>query len=216
MLLELIQSIPFSFAALFPVVNPIGSSVIFLSVVKNASPQEIRQLALTITIYTAIMLVTVLCLGSWILRIFGITIPVVLIAGGLVLAFIGWQLLNEPAAAVKEGEGIEQTAQVESLAFFPLTMPITAGPGCIAVAIALGAHSMSHAWEITIWNLIGSAIGIALVSLTVFFCYRYTYIITSKLGKPGTQVIMRLAAFINLCIGLQLMMHGFQQLIMPR
>lgn len=91
-------------------------------------------------------------------------------------------------------------------------MPVTAGPGCIAVAIALGAHSLTGELNSTLINQLANSIGILLVSLTVFICYRYTYLVTHKLGAAGTQVITRLAAFINLCIGLQLIVHGMKLL----
>jgi multiple antibiotic resistance protein len=212
-MLELLQAIPFAFGALFPVVNPIGSAIIFLSLTNGSSRRELNSLAVKISFYITIMLVTVLFFGSWLLRIFGISIPIVLIGGGLVLAYIGWQLLNKPA--VPDEKLVATTnldKDVDSMAFYPLSMPVTAGPGCIAVAIALGAHSYTHDLQTTTLIMIGNALGIIMVGLTVLFCYWYAFAITSKLGSKGTQVIIRLAAFINLCIGLQLMWHGIQLL----
>lgn len=216
-MLELIQAIPFAFGALFPVVNPIGSSVIFLSMVQGSSHQEIKHLAFRVALYTAILLTTVLVVGSWILRLFGITIPIVLIGGGLVLAYIGWQLLNQPeASSTQTINPADRDTNVARMAFYPLTMPVTSGPGCIAVAMALGAHSIASGtadWQASALGLAGDAIGITLVACLVLFCYRYADAITTKLGASGTQVIMRLAAFINLCIGLELMWHGTKLLI---
>ena len=214
MLLEVMQAIPFSFAALFPVVNPIGSSVIVMSIAEGATAADLKTLAFKIAIFSSILLTTVLISGSWILRLFGITIPVVLIGGGLVLAYIGWQLLNQPdASPTANTDTSPSTDKVLSMAFYPLTMPVTAGPGCIAVAIALGAHSLTGDLESSAYSLLGDAIGISLVGLAIFICYRYSYTITHKLGQAGTAVIMRLAAFINLCIGLELIVHGFKVLL---
>lgn len=211
-MLELIQAIPFSFAALFPVVNPIGSSVIFLSLVSGSSKEEVNKLAFKISLYSIILLIIVLVAGSEILRLFGITIPIVLIGGGLVLAHIGWQLLNQPDNAIMSNTlSTENNKDVEQMVFYPLTMPVTAGPGCIAVAIALGAHSKAL-WQTTVLSQLGNSIGIVLVGITIFFCYRYAYEITHKLGATRTRIIIRLAAFINLCIGLQIMWHGIQYL----
>jgi len=213
-MLAFIQAIPFSFAALFPVINPIGSSVIFLSIAQGASPEELNVLSAKIGLYTAVLLIVSLFIGSWVLRAFGISIPIVLIGGGLVLAYIGWQLLNQPASSSNQATIKTRSDQeANSMAFFPLTMPVTAGPGCIAVAIALGAHAMTHQWDSTLMGQAGNTIGILLVSLSVYLCYRYTHIITRKLGDAGLQVIMRLAAFLNLCIGLELMWHGIQYLL---
>lgn len=213
-MLELIQAIPFAFAALFPVVNPIGSSVIFLAMVEGSSPKIIHRLAIKIAIYMSVMLTVVLFAGSFILRLFGITIPIVLIGGGFVIAYIGWQLLNKSDTLPEKSIPTDKMdATVEQMSFYPLTMPITAGPGCIAVAIAVGAHSIVPSWETTSIVQLGNAIGIFFVGVTVFFCYRYAYGIAHKLGESGTKVIMRLAAFINLCIGLQIMWHGVKSLL---
>lgn len=213
-MLELFQAIPFSFAALFPVVNPIGSSVIFMSIAHGSTSQELNKLSFKVALYVAILLTVVLFTGSWILRAFGISIPIVLIGGGLVLAYIGWQLLNQPSENTTSANNNACTDQeADSMAFFPLTMPVTAGPGCIAVAIALGAHSMTRHWNSTLLGQIGNTIGILLISISVYFCYRYTHVITQKLGNAGTEVIMRLAAFLNLCIGLELMWHGIRYLL---
>jgi len=209
MILDLIQAIPFSFAALFPVLNPIGSSVIILSLVNGSSPSELNKLAYKIAAYTAIMLITVLSIGSWVLRLFGITIPIVLIGGGLVLAYIGWQILNQPSSPKNNDiTKLKPDTTLDSMTFYPLTMPVTAGPGCIAVVIALGAHSMRLTWRDTLFSQIGNSIGILLVSLTIYLCYRYTHVIAAKMGEAATAVIMRLAAFFNLCIGLELIWHG--------
>lgn len=213
-MLEFLQIISFSFAALFPVLNPIGSSVIILTLLQGRPASELNKLAYKIAVYAAMMLIIVLFTGAWILRIFGITIPIVLIGGGLILAYIGWQLLNQPSTPKNEAavQAAQQSSDINAIAFYPLTMPITAGPGCIAVVIALGAHSIRRSWHETISNQIGNSIGIMLVALTVYLCYRYSHVIAAKIGESGTAVIMRLAAFFNLCIGLELMWHGFRYL----
>lgn len=212
-MLELIQAIPFSFGALFPVLNPIGSSLIVLSLVNGASSHDLNKLALKIAVYTSIMLIIVLFVGSEILRVFGITIPIVLIGGGLILAYIGWQLLNQPASSTKPTVAASTSAtELNSMSFYPLTMPVTAGPGCIAVVIALGAHNTQANWHSSLLSHIGSSIGILLVAVTIYFCYRYAHVIAAKFGTTGTEVIVRLAAFINLCIGMQLIWRGLQQL----
>lgn len=213
--LELIQAIPFSFAALFPVLNPIGSSVIFLTLVNGASPRQIKTLATLIPIYTFVMLTIVLFAGAWILRAFGISIPIVLIGGGLILANIGWQLLNRPSSNPdKEVNPEDLDKNFTQMAFFPLTMPVTAGPGCIAVTITIGAHSFTKAqWIGDIGSQLGATIGILLVCIIIFFCYRYAQAIILRLGQSGMQVIMRLAAFLNLCIGLEIVWRGVSLLL---
>lgn len=211
---ELIQAIPFSFAALFPVLNPLGSAIIFLTFTQSLAEPAIQKLALKVAINTFILLVIVLLTGSWILRFFGITIPVVQIGGGLVVAYIGWTLLNQ--ASSNNGSGptaAKDQQEANELAFFPLTMPITAGPGCIAVTLTIGAHEVTRNITTTLLGQLGAVIGIILAALSVYFCYRYADRLTSKLGASGKQVIMRLSAFINLCIGIEIIWHGVQGLL---
>lgn len=211
---ELIQAIPFSVAALFPVVNPLGSAVIFLAMTDGISDSERRKLAAKVAINSFLLLFMVLLTGSWILRFFGISLSVVQIGGGLVVAHIGWILLNRPVNG-----GKQQSVQVDSdkdasqMAFFPLTMPVTAGPGAIAVTLTIGAHEIAtNSVTTTVMAELGVAIGILLVAILVFFCNRYAANVTSKLGPSGMQVIIRLAAFINLCIGIQILWRGIQGL----
>lgn len=210
----LLQAIPFSFAAIFPVLNPIGSAFIFLSLTQGINAQELRWLVFRVSIYTMALLITTLLVGSWILEFFGITIPIVQVGGGLVVAYIGWTLLNQPSTPNTAQDVIEERdVRLSGMAFFPLTMPITAGPGCIAVTLTIGAHNMASTWESTLMMLLGSAIGLTLASGTVYICYRYAYGVTHLLGHSGAQVIIRLAAFINLCIGLEIIWHGLQGLM---
>jgi len=208
-----IQAIPFSFAALFPVINPLGSAVIVLSMAMGLSQDALKNLSLKIAINTFVMLVIVLLTGSWILRFFGISIPVVQIGGGLVLASIGWSLLNQSNGGINNKDITPSDQIISTMAFYPLTMPITAGPGCIAVALTLGAHAMTKELVPTILNLTGMMIGILLCAITVFFCYSYGARLLQRLGAAGTQVIVRLSAFVNLCIGLEITWHGIQGLL---
>lgn len=211
-MLELIQAIPFSFAALFPVLNPLGSALIFLSLTAGLSEHQQTKLAGKIALNTFSLLVIVLLTGSWILRFFGITLPIVQIGGGLVVAYIGWTLLNKDNGKTLGTTVTTDYNEVKNQAFYPLTMPITAGPGCIAVTLAIGAHDVGRLQTHPEFALLGSIIGIFLASILVFLCYRYAYRLTHRLGPARTQVIMKLAAFINLCIGLEIMWHGVRAL----
>ena len=213
-MLELVQSTSFAYGALFPIVNPIGSSLIFLSLVMGSSHEQLNKLAVKISVFSTVMLISVLLFGSLIFQLFGITIPIVLIGGGLLLFFIGWQVLNSPnTPSADERTSIMLDLNADQKAFYPLTMPVTVGPCCIAVVIALGAHGLKVTGETLLVNQIGHIIGIVLIGVTIYICYRYAYIITIKLGQAGAQIILRLAAFINICIGLEIMWRGISYLI---
>jgi multiple antibiotic resistance protein len=210
-----IKIILLTFAALFPVINPLGGSLIFLNLTQGLANITLNKLAKQIAINTFILLFIVLLSGSWILSFFGITLPIVQIGGGFVVASLAWKVLNQP---IKENDDEEKTVKysdksVKEMAFFPLTMPLTAGPGAIAATLTVGAHETHKKLIDTIMNQFFAVIGILLVALSVWICYRYAERITSKLGGAGSRVIMRLSAFINLCIGLQIASNGFQNLL---
>ncbi len=214
---DLAQAIPFTYAALFPVLNPLAGAMIFLNFTHGLPESTTNTMAKKIGVSTFVLLVIVLLTGSWILRFFGITIPIVEIGGGLVVASIAWKLLNQPVSVTNVDAQLasvnKDEKSITEMTFFPLTMPITAGPGCIAITLTIGAHEMHNALTRSIMGEIGAILGILLASITVWVCYRYADDLSRKLGQSGTRVIMRLSAFINMCIGLQIIWNGIQALL---
>ncbi len=208
-----------TFAALFPVINPLAGALIFLNLTQGLANITLNKLANQISINTFILLIVVLLSGSWILSFFGITLPIVQVGGGFVVASLAWKILNQPINNnAEDDEKNQNTLQhsdknIKEMAFFPLTMPLTAGPGAIAATLTVGAHEMHEKWLETVMGLVSASIGIFLVALSVWICYRYADRITHKLGESGTRVIMRLSAFINMCIGLQIAWNGIQDLL---
>ena len=214
MLFYLVQAIPFSFAALFPVLNPFGTAIIFLTLTMGASQKKRKELAFTIAINTIILLTIVLLTGSWVLRFFGITIPIVEVGGGIVLAHIGWSLLNTPAVEDKnDSNPINDNEKLSTMAFYPLTLPLTAGPGAIAVTLAVTAHQVNPVFTNTVMGELGCIAGIILSAVIVYICYAYAGNLVRKLGEAGMQVIVRLSAFLTLCIGLEILWRGIQELL---
>src|SRR5579863_8425716 len=123
---EFAETIPFTFAALFPVLNPLSGAVTFLTLAMGFPERALRQLAFKVAVNTFILLTLVLITGSWVLRFFGITLPVVRIAGGMVVAYIAWGLLTRPhlqASTQSQSSTVSSDRDPNDLAFFPLTMP---------------------------------------------------------------------------------------------
>jgi multiple antibiotic resistance protein len=154
-------------------------------------------------------------IGTHLLVFFGITLPVVRIAGGLVLIAFAWKLLHngaEPEDA-RSAQAGGQPMAIDS--FYPLTMPLTVGPGSIAVAIALGSQRPAGPLTLSQLTLLGgSAIaGIIALSLTVYVCYRFARRTIALLGRNGVNVVIRLSAFILLCIGIQILWTGYSTLV---
>jgi len=137
---------------------------------------------------------------------------VVQIAGGLVLAATGWNLLNQKDDESNKGEAHTTLEDALEHAFYPLTLPITVGPGCIAIAITLGAHlrhdagpGMAHGIP---RHFIAALIGMFLLCVLVMVCYGNAERLVRRLGKAGTSILMRLSAFILFAIGVQILWNG--------
>ena len=137
---DFIKTLGVSFAALFPIVNPLGCAPIFFGLTRNYPQSAQKVLARKIAAYGFVLLVVSALFGSEILAFFGISLFVVQIAGGLVVAATGWKLLNQPDDDSSSAQSPGTLEDALQHAFFPLTLPLTVGPGAISVAITLGAH----------------------------------------------------------------------------
>jgi len=209
---DILNSFLLVYAGLFPIVNPVGSAPIFLGLTRHCTVGERHALAGWVAVNGFILLLCSLLVGSHVLEFFGITLPVLRIAGGAVVTSFGWTLLQ----AGKEVDGAHDTTKqaAPTDAFYPLTMPLTIGPGSISVAITLGSQrpkGMVHLAQLA--EIGGAAIaGLVAVMMTVYLCYRFAERIVAVLGERGTGVMVRLSAFILLCIGIQILWNGVSAL----
>ncbi len=205
-----------AFSALLPVVNPLGSALVLLGLVGVAPTEVFRTLARKIAVSTTLFLLVVELVGATLLNFFGISLPVVQVAGGLVLAAMGWELLNGKDAAPSAAETSTTTSELSSLeaqVFYPFTFPVTAGPGCIVVMLTLSAHISRTKTLENILGHIGILLAVVALSLTVFLSYRYAPEITRKISSQTVRGILRVIAFILLCIGVQIAWKGVEGLI---
>jgi multiple antibiotic resistance protein len=211
------------FSALLPVVNPLGSALIFLGLVGNAPIDTYRALARKIAINTVIFFVVIGLIGSSLLTFFGISLPIMQVAGGIVLAMIGWGLLNQkdstpsPEKTVADVPAVTQS-QINSLrekAFYPFTFPITAGPGCIVVMLTLSIHAKQPAITQTVLAYVGLLIAIIALCASVYLCYAYAPRINRAISPATAHGILRVIAFILFCIGVQIGWNGISGLLKP-
>jgi multiple antibiotic resistance protein len=208
---HLVNTFLLVYAGLFPIVNPIGGAPIFFGLTQECTEQERKTLAGWVALNSFALLLGSLFVGSYVLEFFGITLPIVRVAGGLVVASTGWNLLRTENCASGERDGHRALAPVDS--FYPLTMPLTVGPGSIAVAITLGSQRPPAALpEIA---LLGGAavVGLLAISATIYVCYRFAEGTVRVLGEHGTNALVRLSAFILLCIGIEILWNGYSDLI---
>ncbi len=202
----------FTWLALFPILNPPAMAPVFLTLTSSASDRGRNRLALLIGLYTALFLTVLLLVGGWILKVLGISIPVVAIAGGVLLFHSAWRMLNKDPR-VSEKEEAEIRSSMENKAFFPLTMPVTAGPGSMAVTLSLVPRG-SILETSTLLAFLATACGLCLAGLTVFVFYRFSGPVIRRLGETGAATISQVSAFVLLAIGVQIVWGGLRDLLL--
>jgi len=214
-LLDYGNAVLFTLAALLPIVNPLGSAPIFLSMTADLPSAARRKLAVAVGRNSFLMLMAAMLIGTYVLRIFGVSLPIVRVAGGLLVTANGWRLLNHDESTDAKPDVVEAwEREVARRAFYPLTFPLTVGPGSISIAITLGARAPSSGSR-TLGELVAALIGVLIVSLTVFLSYRFSSRLIAYLGETGTVVFLRLSSFILLCIGVAIIWSGVVDLVQP-
>lgn len=200
-----------SFAALFPVTDPLGAVPIFLVLASGASPRLRQEFALKTAIYVVIVLVFFLFIGGSILNFFGISIAVVKIAGGIVVFEAGWQALNNKPKLTTKDEQAATTkiGHHEDISFIPMTLPMLAGPGSIAVTLGLAAQAGKGLLLATGLNLLAATLAIVIIGILVYFCLRLSSWFLEVFGETGITAISRLLGLFILAIGVQLILNGF-------
>jgi multiple antibiotic resistance protein len=202
--------------ALLPIVNPLGGAPIFLAKTEDLSEASRANLARSIAINGFILLVASTLVGAYVLDFFGLSVPAVRVAGGLVVCAIAWGMLmqpdNAPAPAPVDPVRAVSERELARRAFYPLTMPLTVGPGSISVAITLGANPPSDV-RAHLLTALAHTLGMLAVAIIIYLCYRYAAVVLRKLGDVGTVVVTRLAAFILLCVGVQITWNGVVELL---
>lgn len=219
--LQIWESFLLAFSALLPLVNPLGSALVFLGLVGSAPPQTYRMLARKIAINNIIFLGIIEVLGSAILSFFGLSLAIVQLAGGVVIAAIGWGVLNEPDTTAEEK--CDETADsvrsdraeraLEDKAFYPFTFPVTSGPGTLVAMLTLTAHNSEQGIKKEILDHVGVFVAVVVLSALVYVCYGYAPRITKAIAPSTAHGILRVMAFILLCIGAQIAWNGVSVLL---
>jgi multiple antibiotic resistance protein len=212
-LLEAVKTTILVVSALFPIVNPLGGSPIFLALTRDYSGASRRLLAQRIAMNCFILLIASFLTGTHVLAFFGISLPVVQVGGGLVVISTGWALLKQRDEDDRgKAHRNVDPQDIFQHAFYPLTLPLTVGPGSISVAITLGANAPRFSAQ-NLLAILGAIIGSALIALSVFLCYGFADRLARLLGETGMTVIMRLSSFLLVCIGVQILWNGASVLL---
>jgi len=207
-----VHALLFVALALFPIVNPLGMAPIFLSYTAGVDHKTRARIARRVAYNSFILAAASLFVGSHILKFFALSLPAVQIGGGLVVAATGWRLLNRGEEDAKSRAPAASADAVMAGAFYPLTMPLTVGPGSIAIMLTIGSsapNALSNSRALLL-EAGGGLTAVALVSWSIYLSYRYADQVLTRLGPSGINVFLRLSAFILLCLGVQILLNGLR------
>ncbi|MGB8480303.1 MAG: MarC family protein [Acidobacteriaceae bacterium] len=215
LIVRLIDFFTIAFSALFPLINPLGSAMLFLGLAGPADAIVYRRLARRIALYTVLFLMVVDLAGALVLTFFGISLPVIQVAGGLVLASMGWNLLNQPDAPnTAQASGPSSSLEeLDSKAFYPFTFPLTAGPGTVVVTLTLAAHAEQSTSIDSIFSQLGLFLAVVVLCGMVYFAYGYAPALARKVSRQTIHGILRIISFILLAIGVQIFWRGAEVLL---
>ena len=209
---SVVRNILLVYAALLPIVNPLGMAPIFASMTLGYEASVRRTIAMRVAVNGVALLMASLFVGSYVLDFFGVSIGAVQLGGGLVVMIAGWRILNQQSnVSERQMDTKPSDEAILSQAFYPLTMPLTVGPGSIAVALTLGSNVHSEAHLQLFVSALVATVGVALIGVTIYLCYRFSDELQRLLGPTGTSIVIRLSAFILVCIGIQIMFNGVNQ-----
>jgi len=200
---------------LLPIINPLSTAPVFAATV-GSNRDMAKRLARQVAINAWFVMVVSMLIGTYVLALFGISLPVVRIGGGLLVVATAWQMLHhvedEDMHALTAEEAVAlPDAEIVQRSFFPITFPLTTGPGTIAASIALGAK-IPHEPVKYVLGVLVAVCGAAIVSLALYLIFRHSIAVLAWLGRIGTLVMIRLMAFILLCIGIEIMWTGWAEL----
>jgi multiple antibiotic resistance protein len=206
-----------AFTALFSIVNPLSGAFIFFGATRELDPKTRSQTARWIAIYSFIIVAASLYVGAYVLGFFGVSLPVLRVAGGIIVAAAGWRMLNAPDVTEQRRSETPEPKSIDvapsRLAFYPLTMPLTTGPGTISVAISLGAGRPSGFRASSLAFFVETLAATALLSILIYGFYRNSPRLAQLVGVTGTTIVVRLSAFLLFCIGIQVAWNGVSELL---
>jgi multiple antibiotic resistance protein len=201
-------------AALFSGINPPATELVFLSMTKHASVATRKSLARRVALNSFFVMAGSLLIGALVLKLYGISVPVLRVAGGIIVATSGWKLLNEGRRTGTDATDTEKRIDYTGQAFYPLTLPLTTGPGTIAVMISLGLSRSAYSGFTDDFRFfVASLLATLVMAAAIYICFAYSDRVERLLGNSGTDIAVRLSAFILFCLGVQIIWTGASDLL---
>ena len=210
------KSFLFVLAALLPILNPAATAPIFLGLTEGASERTRALLARRIARYMLCLMLGSMLIGSYVLEFFGISLPIVRVGGGLILAATAWRLLTANHVSEDSRTGLAEAFTPEMVrrhAFYPLTFPVSCGPGSIAAAITVGVSLSDPRMTVALARVGGGVAALVAIAVLLYLAFRYAEHLLRPLGEAGSVIFLRLSAFILLCLGVQIVWDGVSELL---
>jgi multiple antibiotic resistance protein len=210
------KSFLFVIAAILPILNPAATAPIFLGLTEGASAATRALLARRIARNMFGLMIGSMLIGSYVLDFFGISLPIVRVGGGMIVAATAWRLLTATQTTIDSRSELAEAftpEQASRQAFYPLTFPVSCGPGSIAAAITVGVALHDEKLSLSLARMGGAVLGLLLIGVIMFLAFRYAQQLLRPLGEAGTVVFLRLSAFILLCLGVQIVWDGASELL---
>ena len=200
--------------ALFAPVNPIGTALVVNPFFERLDQAGRHRAASKVTTYCLSLCLVVLLVGSWFFKLFGISLPVVQLAGGIVICHMGWQLLGTSSSPLDASAApTPPPDDLEDRLFYPIAFPMTTGPGTVAVLLTLSANAHASRESTYLANLGALVVAVLITCLMVYLSLAYTPAFLRRIGPKGGMVLNRISAFLVFCVGLQIAVDGIQNLI---
>jgi len=192
---------------LFSLINPLGALTVYLTLTHEFSEDQKLQTLKKTCIYIFIICITSYYVGVYILNFFGISIPALRLAGGLVIFRSGWQLLNVTHKKELRNSIREDSNQREDISFSPLAMPLLAGPGSMSFLITLFSNR-SEQWSTAIIQDAYAVLAILIVVIALYFIFKYAPRLILYTGQSGLLALSKIMGFIVIGIGVQMIINS--------
>ncbi len=211
------KSFLFTLATLLPILNPAATAPIFLGLTEGASQRTRAILARRIAGNMVALLLGSMLVGSYVLEFFGISLPIVRVGGGLIVAAMAWRLLNTSHTDDEKRAELAVAFTPEMArrqAFYPMTFPVSCGPGSIAAAITVGVSLADARLGLSLARIGGGTLALVFIGVLAYLAFRYAQQLLKPLGDAGTVIFLRLSAFILFCLGVQIVWDGASELML--
>jgi len=207
-----LSSVLVTLVTLLPIINPVSTAILLLGISEHLTKKDLNRQIIMACIYMTGILVVFLLAGHFIMIFFGISIPGIRIAGGMVIGFLGFKMLFPGEPKITQAEK-KEAIKKSNISFSPLAMPSLAGPGAIATVITISSSIDGRHGYDKVFAFTGVIIAIVITAIISWLVLRSAGFVSRILGVNGVDSLSRIMGFLLICIGIQFAIIGVQDLI---